>query len=94
MTDIGKRILADYLGYLKYKVEHDGLTLEEGQALLRVFEDSIHMSATTDDLAAYYGRSNEAVRAVISRKMLSKPKRRVTYSFNEFRSVLPDKWKK
>ena len=94
MRDIGKRILADYLGFLKYKVEHDGLTLEEGMALLRMFEDSVQLSATADDLAGYYGRSPEAVRAVISRKMLSKPKRRVTHSFNEFRRVVPDKWKK
>ena len=94
MTDIGKKLLADYLGFLKYKVEHDGLTMEEERAMLRVFEDSVRLSATTDDLAAYYGKSHEAIRAVISRKMLSKPKRRVMHSFNEFRRVVPDKWKK
>lgn len=94
MKEIGKWILAEYLGFLKYKVEHDGLTLDEEQAMLRVFEDSIRMSATADDLAGYYGRSPEAERAVISRKMLSKPKRRVLHSFNEFRKIVPDKWKK
>lgn len=94
MNGLGKKILADYLGFLKYKVEHDGLTLDEEQAMLRMFEDSVRLSATTDDLAEYYGRSPEAVRAVISRKMLSKPKRRVMHSFNEFRKVVPDKWKK
>lgn len=87
-------MLADYLGFLKYKVEHDGLTLEEERAMLRVFEDSVRLSATADDLAGYYGRSPEAVRSVISRKLMAKPKRRVMYDFTEFRTIAPDKWRK
>lgn len=91
---IQRKILAEFLGFLKYKVEHGGFTLEEEQELMQLFVGCVHISATADDLAGYYGRSPEAVRAVVSRKMISKPKRRVLYDFNEFRSIAPDKWKK
>ena len=94
MDDIGQKILAEFFGFLQYKVEHGGFTFEEEQAMLRVFENSIRVSATADDLAGYYGKTPTAVRAVISRKMLSKPTRKVLHSFNEFRRVVPEKWKK
>ena len=89
-----KKILKEFLEFLMYKVEHDGFTLEEMQALVGFFEGCVPLSATADDLAKYYKRSPEAVRAVVSRKLRSKPKRRVMYDFNEFRKVAPDKWKK
>ena len=88
------KILSEFFRFLAYKVEHDGLTLEEMQGLLNFFEKDMKVSATADELAKFYERSPEAVRAVVSRKMRSKPKRRVLYSFNEFRKVAPDKWHK
>ena len=88
-----RKILCEFLGFLQYKVMNGGFTLDEEQALLSVFKD-VPVSATADDIAGYYGRTPEAVRAVVSRKMISKPKRRVLYSFNEFRRIAPDKWKK
>lgn len=92
--DITKRLLAEYLDFLKFKVEHDLLTLEEMRAVLRLFEDAVPVYATAEDLANYYGKSDVAIRSVIHRKMLSKPRRRVLYSFREFARVAPDKWKK
>ena len=94
MNEAGKKLISEFLGFLKYKVEHDGLTLAEEQFFLSFFEDSVQVFATADEIAGYYGKSPEAVRSVISRKMLSKPKRRVLHNFNEFRMVVPDKWKK
>ena len=93
-TDLFARILSEFLGFLKYKVDHGGFTAEECMAMLRCIEGSIPVSATVEDLAGYYGQSEVAVRSVISRKMLKKPKRRVMYDFREFRRVAPDKWKK
>jgi len=88
-----RKILCEFFGFLQYKVMHGGFTLEEEMSLLEIFT-GIPISATADDIAGYYGRSPEAVRAVVSRKMISKPKRRVLYDFNEFQRVAPDKWKK
>lgn len=89
-----KTLLSEFLGFLKYKVDHDALTLEEEQAMLRIIEDTIPLTATAEDLANYYGRTPEAIRSVIHRKLLKKPRRRVMYDFREFQRVAPEKWKK
>lgn len=89
-----RKLISDFLGFLKYKVDHDGFTLEEELFFKKLFESCIPLSATAEDLANYYDKTPEAVRSVISRKMLSKPKRRVLHNFNEFRQVVPKKWKK
>ena len=93
-SNIVRNLLCDFLGFLKHKVETEGLTLEEQQALLRVIEESVPVYATTEDLAGYYKKSQTAVRSILHRKMLSKPRRRVLYNFREFQRVVPDKWKK
>lgn len=93
-NSLGRRLLAEFLGFLKFKIERGELSLEEEQALLDMLESSVCVYATVDELANYYGKSPEAVRAVASRKMFSKPRRRVLYNFNEFRRVAPPKWRK
>ena len=89
-----QKLLCEFFGFMKHKIETGGLTLEEQQALLRIIEDSVPVYATAEDLASYYGKSQEAVHLVVHRKLLSKPKRRVLYDFREFRRIVPDKWKK
>lgn len=89
---IGKKILSDFLGFLKYKVDNDQLTLEEEQAMLRIIERDLPLSSTADDLARYYRQTPGNVRAVINRRLSSKPKRRVMYSFLDFSRIVPDKW--
>lgn len=93
-SEVVKKLLCEFLGFMKHKIETDGLTLEEQQAMLRLIEDSVPVYATSDDLAGYYGKSRDAIHLIIHRKMLSKPKRRVLYNFREFRKVVPEKWKK
>lgn len=92
--EVGRWMLSEFLGFMKFKLDNGGFTMEECTALLRLIDEAIPISATVEDLAGYYGRSEIAVRSVISRKMLKKPTRRVMYDFKEFRRVVPDKWKK
>lgn len=66
--------------------------MEEEQALVRIIEKDLPLSATCDDLARYYHQTPENIRAVIHRRLLSKPKRRVMYSFLDFSKIVPDKW--
>lgn len=89
---IGKQLLPDFLGFLKYKVDNDKLTLEEAENLLKVFSDGIHLCGTADDFASYYGQSSVNVRSVISRKLLSRPRRAVLYDFRKFSAVIPRRW--
>lgn len=91
---LGRKILAEMLGFLKYRVENGWFTLEETMSMFRMFEDSVPVYATVEDIAGYYGKSQTAVRSVIHRRMLSKPKRRVLYDFHEFQRVVPDTWRK
>lgn len=89
---LGKKIILDFLDYLSFKVRSDSLTMEEVDSISRVFMENIALSGTIDDLAGYYGQSKENVKVVINRKLLGKPRRRVFYSFNAFRKVIPKSW--
>lgn len=91
---IGKRIILDFLDFIRFKVENDTLTLEETESLSHMFENNLILTGTIDDIAKFYGKPKENVRVVMSRKVLSKPRRCVLHSFNAFRKAVPDKWKK
>ena len=90
----GKKILLEFLDYLSFKVKNDSLTMEETDSLARTFMENITLTGTIDDLARYYGQSRDNVKVVINRKLLSKPKRRVYYSFNAFNKIIPKSWHK
>lgn len=92
--NLAKRILSEFLGFLKFKVDNDGLTLAEEQSIVKLIEERLPLSATCEDLARYYGKSPENIRGVIHRRLLSKPKRRVMYSFLDFSKIAPDHWVK
>ena len=85
-----KKMLSEFLGFLKYKVESDSLTVEEQQGMLKLIEDNIPLKGTSEDFAKYFGQSPINVRSVICRKMLSKPVRKVMYSFRDFCKVIPN----
>ena len=91
--NLAKKILSEFLGFLKYKVDNDKLTLDEEQALVNLIEGNLPLSGTSDDFADYYGQSPVNVRCVIHRKMLAKPVRKVLYPFLSFARVIPSKWK-
>ena len=88
-----KRILSDFLGFLRYKVDNDKLTLEEEQALVRLIEENLPLYGTSDDFARYYKQSPVNVRSVINRKMIEKPRRMVMFSFLKFSKIIPEKWR-
>lgn len=92
LQGLGKKIVLEFLDYLSFKVRSDSLTMEEADSLARVFMENVSLTGTIDDLAGYYGQSRENVRVVIHRKLLGRPMRRVFYSFNAFRKVIPRKW--
>lgn len=91
--NIGKRVLSEFLSFLKYKVDNDLLTMEEVESMARVVEENLHVLGTADDLARFYGQPRTNVSSVINRGMIEKPRRRVYYSFNAFRKIVPPKWR-
>ena len=91
-TNLGKRIALEFLDYLRFKVESDSLTVEEVDSIAKTFESSLNLTGTADDFARFYGKSKTNVTTVIDRKMISRPKRLVSYSFNEFQRAVPISW--
>ena len=91
--NIHKKILCEFLDFLKFKVENDGLTADEVRSLVNALVGGTDIYATAHELATFYGQSEHNVRCVINRKLLAKPQRRVYYPFAEFAKVVPSGWK-
>lgn len=91
-SSIFKRIIIEFLDYLKYKVESDSLTMEDTEAIARTFEDNLDLTGTADDFARFYGKSKTNITTVIDRNFLPKPRRLVAYRFKDFRRVKPKGW--
>lgn len=91
-TSLGKKIVLEFLDFLRFKVENDKLTMEETESIAKVIENNMTLTGTADDFSKFYGQSKENVRVVINRKVLDKPKRCVTYHFNAFRKAVPKSW--
>lgn len=88
----GKQIILEFLDYIRFKITNDTLTFEEADAIAKVLENSLNLTGTAEDLSKFYGKTKTNVTTVIDRKMLSRPKRSVLHSFNEFRKVVPPSW--
>ena len=91
--NVGKKILSEFLSFLKYKVDNDLLTMEEVESLVKTIEGNLTVLGTADDFAKFYGQSRTNISSVINRRMFEKPIRKVYYSFKAFRKIIPDKWK-
>lgn len=90
---MSKQILLEFLDFLKYKIENDLLTMEEVESISKTIESSLVVRGTIDDLARFFGKSNGNIRSLICRRMIDKPVRRVYYSFNSFRKIVPNTWR-
>lgn len=91
-SNFAKRIILEFLDFIRYKVENDALTMDEADSIARTLQSEMRLSGTADDLARFYGKSKTNVTTVIDRKMLSRPRRVVLHSFNEFRAAAPMGW--
>lgn len=89
---LGKKIVLEFLDFIRFKIESDSLTMEDADSIARTFENSLNLTGTADDFARFYGKTKTNVTTVIDRKMLPKPRRLVMHSFNAFRKVIPSSW--
>lgn len=92
--EVTKRIVLEFLDFLKYKVENDLLAMEDIDSIASAIMENLKIVGTLDDLSIFYGQSKTNVSSVIKRRMIQKPQRRVYYSFNAFSKIVPEKWKK
>lgn len=89
-----KQVVSEFLGFLKYKVDSDTLTIDDVKAMADMIMHGLPVIGTVADIAGFYGRSEDAVRHVISRSVFEKPRRRVHYTFRNICKVVPDSWRK
>lgn len=89
-----KKILTEYLDFLKYKINNDLLTMQEVNSFAETIESNLTVLGTADDFAKFYDQPKTNVTSVINRRVFEKPIRRVFYSFKAFRKVVPDRWRK
>lgn len=90
--NISKKILCEFLDFLKQKVVNDELTADEVTSIVHSVVDNTEIYATADELARFYGKTKQGVYRVINRRMIEKPQRRVYYSFKKFREIIPKDW--
>lgn len=90
---IAKKIILEFIDYIRFKIENDALTMEEADSLARNCMENLNLTGTPDDFAKFYGQPRTNISSLINRRLLEKPTRRVSYSFNHFRKVIPLKWK-
>lgn len=89
-----KKILIEVLEFYKMKLENDKCTPEELRTAFNALSNDVVCEVTIKDLADFYGQSESNVRNVLSRNIIEKPKRKITYNFISVSKILPSRWKK
>jgi len=92
-SQICKRLLCEFLDFLKFKLEHNTLTLGEKQGLFKALTTNVELMGTAEDIADFYHKSPQDVRTVVNRRMITPPQRKVHYSMTEFQRIVPPKWR-
>ena len=92
-TNLGKKILLEFIDFIKYKIDNDLLTMQEMDSMAKAIENNFELLGTADDFAKFYNQPLTNVSSVINRRMFEKPLRKVFYRFNTFRKITPEKWR-
>ena len=90
--NLARDILLRSIDYLRYKVEHDALSVSEMQSLVRFFCEGLNLEGTAEDFADFFGQSKNNVKVAICRKLPDSPKRKVLYPFSKFLKIVPRTW--
>lgn len=70
---VAKRILLEFLDYLRYKIENDKLTMGEVEGLSRMLQENLPLSGTIADFAEYYKKPEVNVRVAINSAVANYP---------------------
>ena len=83
------------LSYYQERVDSELCTMEEIESAKRLLEENMTVYGTIDEFSKHYNQSHDAVKSVIKRRMIDKPKRNIVmYPFHKFQKLIPDKWRK
>ena len=93
-NEVAKRIVSEFLGFLKDKVDNDRVTLSDLDSVAGMIKENMDVRGTAEDFARFYGQSIDNVRHVLHNKVLDTPVRRVYHSFARFVQAVPASWRK
>lgn len=89
-----KQYLIGFFKYQIHRLESNDCTTAEIDSAYEACLRDFTSYATIDDLSRHFGKSKDAVKSIISRKMIEKPKRNTAlYKYNIFAKLVPDKWR-
>ena len=89
-----KKYLLEILDYYKYKIDNNFTTMAEINSVVKILEENMQINGTISDLAKFYDKPENQIRATISRKLIAKPERKVLYPFHKFAKIIPENWRK
>ena len=89
-----KDIVNNVLDFLKFKVNSDSCTPDELRNISDMLTRDLDSIGTVDEIARFFDVPEVTLRAMISRKVREKPKRRVYYRFMDILKNVPDNWLK
>ena len=52
-SEVTKKLVLEFLDFLKYKVENDLLTMDDVDSIAKAIKQDLKIVATSDDLAAF-----------------------------------------
>ena len=94
MEEFVDELLITTLRFWIKKIKRGDCTREQQKAILDAIDSAGEVYGTIDEIAAFYGKSKDAVNSVIKRSYLGKPRRNIVlYSFSKFRKIAPKSWR-
>lgn len=81
----------------KVQAGEDECSMDELDTIRDFFAHSLDVRVTTDDIAEYYGKSNESVRAALSRHYIPPrewPTRKKAWRISFVHRIVPESWNK
>jgi hypothetical protein len=87
-----KKWLITLCDFFKYQLENDRCTAEEIRSFSNMVNGNLEVDATVEDMAGYFGQSEQNVRNVLNRHYGDRPKRRTLHSMWFAIRNAPAKW--
>ena len=89
-----KQLIEKTLDYWRFQLDNGTCTMAELDSVAQQLQSGLDIEGTAEDFARFFGRSEQDVRNVISRKVIAKPRRRVFHKFIPFLKSIPKNWVK
>lgn len=89
-----KDIINATLDFLKFKVDNNTCTPDELKNISDILTRELDSIGTVEEIAKFFDVPEVNLRTMISRKVSSKPKRKVYYRFTDILKNVPDSWLK